>query len=160
MLHAVSRIDVIVYKFLYIRTACNMTSQDSGLAGELSIKKAESYYFHTYTEDRLQAPTGSVSYIYFPKVIIRIFRVRRIIFRVRPCLYRTNTCPLTVNRMSSFQIGTALFQVWAYFRIKPMLTYKSVFRHIRKYEYDGVFHIFENMTKYDLAYFFIISEYV
>ena len=37
-------------------------------------------------------------------------------------------------------------QVWAYFCIKPMTTYKSVFTRIRKYEYDGV--LCNNMQKY------------
>ena len=38
------------------------------------------------------------------------------------------------------------YQVWAYFRIKPMTTYISVFRRIHKYEYYGVFQFF---FKYD-----------
>ena len=33
-------------------------------------------------------------------------------------------------------------QFWAYFRISKMITYLSVFKcSIRKYEYDGIFHI-------------------
>ena len=35
-----------------------------------------------------------------------------------------------------------LSQIWAYFRIKTMRSYKNVFKRIRKYEYDGVLLIF------------------
>ena len=34
------------------------------------------------------------------------------------------------------------YQVWAYFHIKTLFTYISVFWRIRKYKYDGIFHFF------------------
>ena len=48
-------------------------------------------------------------------------------------------------------------QAWAYFRLKPMTTYISVFRCIRKYEYHCVFQFFFNLTKYAQVYFTILE---
>ena len=63
---------------------------------------------------------------------------------------KSNICSCLVSR----QVNTAVLkrlskgtfnQVWAYFRTNTLITYKSVFRLIRKYEYDSVFH---NFSKY------------
>ena len=49
----------------------------------------------------------------------------------------------------SFLCPGHLRQIWAYFSINMKSTYISVFRRICKYEYNGIFCIFQSMLKYD-----------
>ena len=71
---------------------------------------------------------------------------------------------LMVFRLIScfYEICLGLFQVWAYFRINTMITYISIFRRIRKYEYNGIFHIFSISTTLagpDLSYSWVVKVF-